>query len=817
MKRIEKHSTNAKIGVFLWFLVHATLIVLGLSVPWNLDSDLYSILPDSNELKSVSAAEKTLSSRTMRNITVLVGHENFEVARSASLVLENTFKLDTSFDETRLLINENTLDETREFLFKNRYTIQSLPVREAIEAGNLETLKMGALQKIYGSFSMANLNRLEEDPFLLGELSFDNFMFNSPMVSGRFSLRDGVLTAVDSGMTYVMWSAVLSEKVSSMASDGHVIGRLYHTLDSLKTAIPGLVTAKSGVPFHSYESSKEAKSEIAWISGISIILILLLLLYVYRTTLPIVATISTIALAIFTSLAFTWFVFGNVHVFTFVFGTSVIGVSIDYAIHFFTSWKSGARYVRSRIFKGLVLGFMTTEFSYIALTFADFPLLRQMAVFSMVGLLSSFLTITLLFHAAFERTLNIKVGIKKLKLQEKKLPLAIPKKFIKFYSNVPAWFARVILALLVFAFLPGLRALYIHTDLGSLYTMSNEIKAAEALNQKLNNVGFSPTYFIVEGESEEEVLEREEILTERLLQAEKNDLLKSHLAVSSFFPSLKTQNKTFNDFCRLLVRQDSVQDSRIVLNPSVRDYLTEIGVQNDSLFAASLVHPPEFSKLESLFLKKDSENSKADDSNTLPQSFRSLFEMLWIGQVGDPQNPKFYSAVFPLHVTKKFDAQKLAKNLPHVYAVSKLQNINASLTKISRTSLVLVGIAYIVVFCVLVAVYKFRVALKIVRAPVLAGFFVASVFGYLGFNFNFFAIVGVILTLGIGIDYALFFREGGRKNQTTALAVMLSTVTTLISFGILAFSSFTPVSTFGLAVLLGILCCFLLSPLSAER
>lgn len=803
MKRIEKNSTNAKIEVLLWFVIHVALIVLGLSVPWKLDSDLYSILPDSNELKNISAAEKTLSSRTRRNITVLIGHENFEIARSATIALEKAFKNDTSFDETRLFVKDNTIEETRNFLFKNRYMIQSLPVREALEAGNLEKLKIGALQKIYGSFSMANLNRLEEDPFLLGESSFDNFMFNSPIVSGRFTLRDGMLTAIDSSMTYVMWSAVLSENVSSMDSDGHVIGRLYKTLDSLKFATPGLVIAKSGVPFHSYESSKEAKSEIAWISGVSIVLILLLLLYVYHSPLPIVATISTIALAIFTSLAFTWFVFGNVHVFTFVFGTSVIGVSIDYAIHFFTSWKSGVRHVRSHIIKGLVLGFMTTEFSYIALTFADFSLLRQMAVFSMVGLLSSFLTITLLFHVVFERTLNIKAGIKKVKLQEKKLPLAIPKKFIKFYSNVPAWFVRVIMAVLIFAFLPGLRSLNIHTDLSSLYTMSDEIKAAEALNKKMNNTGFSPNYFIVEGESEEDVLEREEELTERLLQAEKNNLLKSHLAISSFFPSLKTQNKTFNDFHRLLVRQDTLHDSRIALNSSVCDYLTEIGVQNDSLFVASLMNPPEFSTLENL--------------NTLPQSFRSLFEMLWIGAVGESRDAKFYSAVFPLHVTEQFDAKKIAKNLPHVYAVRKLQNINASLTKISRTSLVLVGIAYVVVFCVLVAVYRFRVALKIVRAPILAGLFVASVFGYLGLNFNFFAIVGVILTLGIGIDYALFFKEGGRKNQTTALAIMLSTVTTLISFGGLAFSAFIPVSTFGLAVLLGILCCFLLSPLSAER
>ena len=775
----------------VWALVHIVLIVLGISVPWKLDSNLYSILPDFNEIQNVSEAENALSNRTMRNITVLVGHENFQVARKVAVSLDSLFKDDPSLTETRLFVDENTLGETRNFLFDHRYTIQGDDVRDALSSGNIESLKLSALQKIYGSFSMVNLNRLEEDPFLLGESSFENYMKNSPMTSTHFSLRDGVLAAQDSGATYVMWNAVLSESVSSMASDDHVIGRVNHVLDSLEKANSGLRVAASGAPFHSYESSKEAKSEIALISGVSIFLILLLLLYVYRSALPIAVTISTILLAVFTALVFTWFVFGNVHVFTFVFGTSVIGVSIDYSVHFFTNWKSGVRNIRTKIFKGLLLGFLTTEFSYIALTFANFPLLRQMAVFSIVGLLSSFLTITLLFHDVFERPRNVRV--KNNSLSIKNLPVSIPKKFNKCYSKLPTWVVVLFFVFFVIALLPGLCSLKIHTDLGSLYSMSDKLKAGETLNRKLNNIGISPNYFIVEGDSEEEVLQREEVLASRLLQAEKKKQLKSYLAVSSFVPSLETQKKTFDDAQRLLAS---------------RDFLTEIGVQKDSLFVEGLKGDAKYVELKSLF----SENSKM-----LPHSFRSLLEMLWIGAVGDSQSKKYYSAVFPLHATENFDARQMAKNLPHVYAVNKMQNINASLTKISRISLTLVGLAYIVMFIILVVVYKFTDALRILRAPILASFFVASAFGYLNMEFNFFAIVGVILTLGIGIDYALFFREGGRQKSVTTLAIMLSAATTLISFGSLVCSAFIPVKTFGLAVLLGILCCFLLSPLSAKR
>ena len=791
---------NVKTGIILWVVIHAVLIVLGVSVPWKIDSDLYSILPDSDELKNVSAAEKTLSARTVRNITVLVGHENFEVARGAAVALDSAFKDDASFEETRLFVNEKSMDETRDFFFNHRYTLQGREIREILANGDFETLKNRALQKIYGSFSMANLNRLDEDPFLLGDAAFENFVQHSPMTMSRFSIRDSVFYAVDSGVTYVMWNAKLSKNVPSMASDGHAISHLNRVLDSLKQAKSGLVVAKSGVPFHSYESSDCAKSEIAWISGVSIVLILLLLLYVFRSPLPIVATLSTIAIAVFTALSFTWYVFGNIHVFTLVFGTSIIGVSIDYAVHFFVNWKAGVRNVRSSIIKGLLLGFLTTELSYIALTFAEFSLLRQMAVFSIVGLLSAFLTITLLFHAVFENAMASGEGFV-AKSVPANLPTQFPKVFLNAYAKFPKWGIRLMFALFILALLPGLILLHIHTDIGNFYTMNEEIKASEALTSKLNNLGVAPTYFIVEGNDGIEVLENEEQLTERLANAEKEGLVKAYLAVSNIIPSESNQQKTYSDFRKIIYGNTGILKVMLekpgsYLTSNARDYLTEIGVENDSAIIASF-----------------NSNVWLNTWDSLPQSLNSLLQMLWIGHIGD----KYYRAVLPLHVPDKFDAQKIAEGLPGVHVVNKMQNINNALTKISHVSLKLVGYAYAVVFFILVFVYKFKDAVRIIRAPVLASLLVTSVFGYAGIEFNFFAIVGVILTLGIGIDYALFFKEGGSQNLTTTLAIMLSATTTIISFGSLACSAFVPVHTFGLAVLLGISCCFLISPFSAKR
>lgn len=760
-------------AISVWVVLHAILLSIGLWTPWKVDSNLYSVLPDAAEFKNVSEAENALSARSARNLTVLLGHESFDEAKAAAESLDSAFVSDSAFAETRLKVDESTMQQMRDFFFEYRYVLQGHDVRALLKNDDAAAIRELALQKVYGAFSLADLTRLQEDPFLLGAESFDYFTFHSPMMAGRFSLRDGVLAAEDSSVVYVMWSAALAEGTSSMASDGHVLQRLDRVLDSLQGVHKGLRVEKSGVPFHSYESSKNAQSEVAWISGVSVVAILLLLLWVFRSPLPIVCTLASIGVAVCAALSGTWAIFGSIHVFTFVFGTSVIGVSIDYAIHFFTE--------RHNIFKGLLLGFMTTELSYVALTFAQFPLLRQMAVFSIIGLASSFATIMLLFP-------NLPLPVR-----QDSLPTRLPGKFLAVYESfdriVAHCFAKVaLLVVAIVALVPGILQLDIHTDMRSLYAMNDSLKRSESLNARLNNLGISANYLIVEGESVEELLQNEERLAQRLEGAKADSLVSGYLATSTYIPSIATQRETFGGVQKLF------------RSSAYKELLADLKLDSASAASSDRLAGGDTGSAPT-YLTPDSK---------LPGSFNSIIDMLWIGKVGD----RFYSAVFPLHVASGFDVQKVAEGMPGVFAVSKMENVNATLTALSRLALLLVGAAYLVVVIVLALVYGFRQAIKVIRAPVIACLFIAAAFGYFGISFNFFAIVGVILTLGIGIDYTLFFKEGGSRNQKTTLAVMLSAATTLFSFGTLSFSSFVPVSTFGLSVLLGILCCFLLSPLS---
>ena len=130
-----------------------------------------------------------------------------------------------------------------------------------------------------------------------------------------------------------------------------------------------------------------------------------------------------------------------------------------------------------------------------------------------------------------------------------------------------------------------------------------------------------------------------------------------------------------------------------------------------------------------------------------------------------------------------------------------------------RTSwLVIIG--YLFISALLVWRYGRREALRMLYPPLLALGVTLGALGWLNVPVNIFVVVALILILGLGRDYAVFLREGSAHLQSSALAVTLSALTTLCSFGLLALSQIPALHAFGLATLIGILASYLSAPLS---
>jgi predicted exporter len=122
-----------------------------------------------------------------------------------------------------------------------------------------------------------------------------------------------------------------------------------------------------------------------------------------------------------------------------------------------------------------------------------------------------------------------------------------------------------------------------------------------------------------------------------------------------------------------------------------------------------------------------------------------------------------------------------------------------------------------VIFLVLAWHYPLSAAARVMLPVVLAEGISLGIFGYIGESVTLFAIMGWGLTLGIGINYAIFLYEGRGRAPSTTAGVLLSAATTLLSFGLLSLSSMPALRQFGLALFTGIAVAVVLAPLALEQ
>ncbi|RUQ43159.1 hypothetical protein D8M30_17795, partial [Corynebacterium pseudodiphtheriticum] len=159
-------------------------------------------------------------------------------------------------------------------------------------------------------------------------------------------------------------------------------------------AASGLLYAANG--------QQQATREITWVGGGATLGILLLLLLAFRRWRVLLAFVPVLAGMLFGAVACVA-LFGHMHVITLVLGSSLIGVAVDYPLHYLSkSWsmRPWRSWPALRItLPGLSLSLATSCIGYLALAWTPFPALTQIAVFSAAGLVGAYLSAVCLLPA----------------------------------------------------------------------------------------------------------------------------------------------------------------------------------------------------------------------------------------------------------------------------------------------------------------------------------------------------------------------------------------------------------------------------------
>lgn len=126
-------------------------------------------------------------------------------------------------------------------------------------------------------------------------------------------------------------------------------------------------------------------------------------------------------------------------------------------------------------------------------------------------------------------------------------------------------------------------------------------------------------------------------------------------------------------------------------------------------------------------------------------------------------------------------------------------------------------IALIAVFVLELIKFKIKKALICFMPPVLSVMSALCIPALFGLDSNLFSVTALLLVLGLGIDFTLFFSNSAHQSEHTLYAVTVCALTTLLSLGILVFSQTYAVSIFGLTLSIGIATSYVLAIICRER
>ena len=764
---------NSAREVFLWILFHLSIPLLFLLSlffigPVNVNTSLFDMLPKSYQSKEVIEADSFLSERNGRQAIILCAARDFSDAKRGAVLLYDKFFDSSEFTDISFYFDFSVMEEFRKYLFDYRFVLAGSDTVALLESGRAEEIAYDALASAFAAFNFYPLDNIDKDPFFLAERRMGDFL-SSSLLSGAMTLTDDVIASRKDGKWYVMLRMTLAPHAVTLQAGRNVIGRIYSAASEIKEAHQGIEFYFSGIPFHSYESSSGAQREVSIISTITLLLVLMFFLCVFRSALPVFLSIIDILISLGISTAAALLIFREIHIITFVFGTTLIGTCVDYSVHFFVHWKGNAAIkdgekIRAYIIKNITMSFISTQACFIIFLLAPFPILKQFAVFSMTGLLSSYLT----FFCIYPRL--------KIPPEEKRFTIGLIRQPCRLFANfkkikIPRFTRAVIFTALIIAvlilFVLNLPSLKIENNISSLYTMSDNLLESEIKTAQVMDYGSPGWYFIVSGANEQETLENEENLIVRLNEEITKKNLDSYLATTIFVPSEQTQRRTYNAMTALL--------------PLVNSQFEYLGF-------------PEY------FANDYKKEFDASQRYCHVQNAPSLagISNLWIGAHGG----KFYSCVIPLKPADESVFRSIAGEFDYVHFINKTKDISADMDTLTRTMLVFFLVSYIIVSVIIFFVYPLKDSLKICSVPVLLALAAAAVLADNNIPIGFFSIAALVLVFGLSLDYIFFMSGKKNKNEKniTLLGVIMSFLTTLLSFGALSLSGFMPVHLFGLTV-----------------
>ncbi len=786
MKASLLHGRRA---VLLWLC--CVLVALGITVKTNYVADLSAFLPTNPSAEQAVLLDQLRGGVAARLVLLGVEGGSTEARRQASQTLAKTLRESGLFDAVHNGDNAG-FEATGRFLFDHRFAlspgvdVQRFTV-DGLRAAIEETTSL------LGTPAGAMLK-----PVILRDPTGETVRMAEAMLPAQGPRSEGgVWVSRDGGRAVLI--ATTRADGSDLDAQEKTLATIRERFDNLKP--PELKLVVSGSGSFAVASRTQIKSEVerlALAGGVAIVVLLLVAFGGSLRTLG--GALLPVASGVLAGIAAVSLIFGNVHGITLGFGTTLIGEAVDYAIYYLIQARAlpgtppgaGAQRWLRESWPTVRLGLWTSLCGFAALLFSGFPGLVQLGVFSMAGLTAAALTTLCVFPSLApngapgtraRQRLGQWVGLCTEVLPRWRWPLAL----------VP-FAAAVVLAASPSAW---------RGDLASLSPVGSEKMQLDAELRADLGTTDSGSWVAVSAPDEAGVLMQAEAASKVLDGLVAKGLIQGYESPTRLLPSPAVQRQRLDalpDAATLAPRlEQATVDGPLparrlsafvedVQAARQRPLLTREAVQATALGSA----------LDAQLIAGDA---------TSGRPWRALLSLQNGEHAADI--PKLRQALSSLPNAQVFNIK------------DELDGLYARYLKEARFQALLGGLAV----CLLLALHLrsgrrlLRLALPIIAAvlAVLAGLTLARV------PLGILHLVGLLLTVAIGSNYALFFDQIRTQQDAqpegmvavidndTLASLALANLTAIISFAFLALSNIPVLLAIGQVVAPGILLSLLLS------
>lgn len=577
---------------------------------------------------------------------------------------------------------------------------------------------------------------------------------------------------------------------------------------------PGLLVSGPGV--FAVRARESIKSQVTRLSIVSSVLIVALLLLVYRSVPALLLGLVPVVSGAVAGIAAVALGFGVVQGVTLGFGVTLIGEGVDYSIYLFVQSRAhGADGTprmdwRRAVWPTIRLGMLTSVCGFAVLLASSFPGLAQLGLYSLTGVLAAGLVTRFVLPELLPHDFRIRDLT------------PIGRRAARVLAQASAGRIAVALIAIGAAIVLGLyrHRLWSH-DLSALSPVP---AAAQELDAQLRaDLGAPDVRYLVviSAPDEQSALEGAEHVGTELNGLVDHDVISGYQSPAQYLPSLATQRQ----------RQESLPPPA-VLRARLAQALSGLPLREDRL--APFLHDVEVARTA----------PPLGPASLDGTSFAAAADALLVKDAGG------WRALVPLEApvarghALDIDIEKVRRAVsvgsPDGVTVLDLKDQADALYSSYLAGAVRLSLAGFVaiVLLLLVALRRPARVLRVVLPLALAVLTVAAGLRLCGAPLTLLHVVGMLLIVAVGSNYALFFDRrssgsmpgageadrGGRADgagaapgELTLASLLVANCTTVVAFGVLALSSVPVLHDLGETVAPGALLALIYAALLARE